>query len=232
MAQDLSAAVSEVLLVEHAALGTYTPDAFTRRFNRSWRPRSRRYVLLAAYLPDARFCADGGGANGRLAHHRCGWHQRHRATATFVRPMFQGEARLPRCVRRARTAVRHDSDRRFPSRRREARRCRAGDTASVDIDAIRDSSEAEAPFKERNRRSTSARPSGSWRSVGESSRRRTSPLPSGWPKPCLPRSRRRGRSATTAGCPWIARSAAPVRPSRRSFTSPSASPAPSSTSSA
>ena len=50
-----------------------------------------------------------------------------------------------------------------------------------------------------------------------------------WPRRSAPSSPRRGRSATPAGCRWSGRSAAPARPSRRSCTSRSASPAPSST---
>ena len=50
-----------------------------------------------------------------------------------------------------------------------------------------------------------------------------------WPRRWAPSSPRRVRSATTAGCRWSARSAAPARPWRRSSTSRSASPAPSST---
>ena len=62
--------------------------------------------------------------------------------------------------------------------------------------------------------------------------RRTSRLSKNSPRRSAPSSRRRARSATTAGCRSNARSAAPARPSRPSSTSPSASPAPSSTSSA
>ena len=49
------------------------------------------------------------------------------------------------------------------------------------------------------------------------------------PPRSAPNSPPRVPSATTAGCPWSARSAAPARPSRPSSTSPSESPAPSST---
>ena len=52
-----------------------------------------------------------------------------------------------------------------------------------------------------------------------------------WRRRSARSSRRRVPSATPGGCRWSARSAAPARPSRRSCTSPSASPAPSSTSS-
>ncbi len=84
----------------------------------------------------------------------------------------------------------------------------------------------------RGRPSTSRRPSASSPSAAASRGPSTCRSRRRWPTRSAPRSPRRGRSATRAGCRWSARSAAPARPSRRSCTSRSASPAPSSTSSA
>jgi electron transfer flavoprotein alpha subunit len=148
VAQDLSTAVSEVLLVEHAALATYTPDAFTAAVQQIVTSAKPDYVLLphtyqtrdfapmAAVRMGASLITDVVGINGSGA------------DATFMRPMFQGKLAAevrphgdgPRCVTIQIGAFRADAVKR-------------GDAApvtpaSVDIDqsAIRQS--PEAPFKE------------------------------------------------------------------------------------
>jgi electron transfer flavoprotein alpha subunit len=148
VAQDLSTAVSEVLLVEHAALGTYTPDAFTAAVQQIVASAKPDYVLLPhtyqtrdfapmmAVRMGASLITDVVGINGTGA------------TATFVRPMFQGKLAAevrphgagPRCVTIQIGAFRADAVKR-------------GDAApvtpaSVDIDASAIRQSAEAPFKE------------------------------------------------------------------------------------
>ena len=148
VAQDLSTAVSEVLLVEHAALATYTPDAFTAAVQQVVKSAQPDYVLLphtyqtrdfapmAAVRMGASLITDVVGIKGTGS------------AATFVRPMFQGKLAAevrpqgdgPRCVTIQIGAFRADAVKR-------------GDAApvtpaSVDIaqSAIRQS--PEAPFKE------------------------------------------------------------------------------------
>jgi len=148
VAQDLSTAVSEVLLVEHAALGTYTPDAFTAAVQQIVASAKPDYVLLphtyqtrdfapmAAVRMGASLITDVVGINGTGA------------TATFVRPMFQGKLAAevrpqgdgPRCVTIQIGAFRADAVKRGDAAKVTP--------ASVDIapSAIRQS--PEAPFKE------------------------------------------------------------------------------------
>ena len=148
VAQDLSTAVSEVLLVEHAALGTYTPDAFTTAVQQIVASAKPDYVLLphtyqtrdfapmAAVRMGASLITDVVGINGTGA------------TATFVRPMFQGKLAAevrpqgdrPRCVTIQIGAFRADAVKRGDAAKVTP--------ASVDIapSAIRQS--PEAPFKE------------------------------------------------------------------------------------
>ena len=198
------------------------------------RRRRRRSCVLAAHLSDARLRADAGGAPARAAGHR-----RHRHRRAAARPprscgRCSRASWSPRCGRAATApVVRHAarSARSAPTpsaTRRRRRRCSA-----VDVDHRRrgDPPDAGAAVPgSAGRPSISARPSASWPWAAASSRRSTSPVAEkladgAW----APSSPRRGRSATTAGCRWSARSAARARPWRRSSTSRSASPAPSST---
>jgi electron transfer flavoprotein alpha subunit len=148
VAQDLSTAVSEVLLVEHAALGTYTPDAFTAAVQQIVASAKPDYVLLphtyqtrdfapmVAVRMGASLITDVVGINGAGA------------TATFVRPMFQGKLAAevrphgagPRCVTIQIGAFRADA-----VKRGEAAPVTP---ASVDIDASALRQSAEPPFKE------------------------------------------------------------------------------------
>ena len=109
-------------------------------------------------------------------------------SAPFARTA-RPEAAAPRSRRAPRHSTAHHSARRLKRRSRKARR-----------------------------RSTCRRPNGSWRWAAGSRRRSIWLWPSSSPRRSTPNSRRRGRSATTAGCPWNARSAAPARPWRRSST--------------
>jgi electron transfer flavoprotein alpha subunit len=148
VAQDLSTAVSEVLLVEHAALATYTPDAFTAAVQQVVASAKPEYVLLphtyqtrdfapmAAVRMGASLITDVVGVNGTGS------------DATFVRPMFQGKLAAevrpngngPRCVTIQIGAFRADAVKQGAAA--------AVTPAPVDIDlsAIRQS--PEAPFKE------------------------------------------------------------------------------------
>jgi electron transfer flavoprotein alpha subunit len=148
VAQDLSTAVSEVLLVDNSALATYTPDAFTAAVQQIVASVKPAYVLLphtyqtrdfapmVAVRMGASLVTDVVGINGTGP------------TATFVRPMFQGKLSAevrpqgegPRCVTIQIGAFRADAVRR-------------GDAApvtptSVDIDSSTIRQSAEAPFKE------------------------------------------------------------------------------------
>ena len=148
IAQELSTAVSEVLLVENPALATYTPDAFTTAVQQvvtSARPicvlfphtyQTRDFAPMAAVRIGASLITDVTGINGTGA------------TATFVRPMFQGKLSAevrpqgdgPKCVTIQIGAFRADAVKR-------------GDAAAVtpttvDIDAAAIRQSPEAPFKE------------------------------------------------------------------------------------
>jgi len=148
VAQDLATAVGEVLLVENASLGTYTPDAFTAAVQQVVASVKPAYVLLphtyqtrdfapmAAVRLGASLITDVIGINGTGS------------GATFVRPMFQGKLSAevrpqgdgPRCITIQIGAFRADAVKRGNPG--------AVTPTSVDIDpsAIRQS--PEAPFKE------------------------------------------------------------------------------------
>jgi electron transfer flavoprotein alpha subunit len=91
VAQELATAVSEVVLVEHAALTDYTPDAFATALQQvvtSLRPafvllphtyQTRDFAPVAAIRIGASLITDVTGINGTGS------------SATFVRPMFQGK---------------------------------------------------------------------------------------------------------------------------------------------
>jgi electron transfer flavoprotein alpha subunit len=148
VAQDLSTAVSEVLLVEHAALATYTPDAFTAAVQQVVASAKPEYVLLphtyqtrdfapmAAVRMGASLITDVVGVNGTGS------------DATFVRPMFQGKLAAevrpngngPRCVTIQIGAFRADAV------KQGAAAAVTPATVDIDLSAIRQS--PEAPFKE------------------------------------------------------------------------------------
>jgi electron transfer flavoprotein alpha subunit len=148
VAEDLATAVSEVLLVESPALGTYTPDAFTAAVQQVVASVTPDYVLLphtyqtrdfapmVAVRMGASLITDVVGINGTGS------------TATFVRPMFQGklsaevrpQGKGPQCVTIQIGAFRADAVKR-------------GDAAPVtrtnfDIDSSTIRQSPEAPFKE------------------------------------------------------------------------------------
>jgi electron transfer flavoprotein alpha subunit len=91
VAGELAAAVTEVLVLEHTALGTYTPDGFTQALQQLVAFATPAYVLLphtyqtrdfapmAAVRVGASLITDVTGVNGTGA------------SATFTRPMFQGK---------------------------------------------------------------------------------------------------------------------------------------------
>jgi electron transfer flavoprotein alpha subunit len=148
VAQELATSVSEVLLVEHAALATYTPDAFTVALHQvitTVKPTSvlfphtyqtRDFAPMVAVRIGASLITDVTGINGSGA------------TATFMRPMFQGKLSAevrpqgdgPRCVTMQIGAFRADAVKKGSA---------AGVTrvdVAIEASAIRQS--AEAPFKE------------------------------------------------------------------------------------
>jgi electron transfer flavoprotein alpha subunit len=148
VAQDLATAVSEVLLVENAALATYTPDAFTAAVQQVVASLTPAYVLfphtyqtrdfapMVAVRMGASLITDVVGINGSGP------------TATFVRPMFQGKLSAevrphgdgPRCVTIQIGAFRADAVKRGDSA--------AVNPLSVEIDPGTIRQQAEAPFKE------------------------------------------------------------------------------------
>ncbi len=181
VAQELATSVSEVVLVEHAALAAYTPDAFTMALQQVVAAVKPTYVLfphtyqtrdfapMAALRMGASLITDVTGINGSGA------------TATFMRPMFQGKLSAevrpqgdgPRCVTMQIGAFRADA-------------VKTGSAAGVTpVDGrhrcFGDSAESRRRrSRKRNRRSISARPSGSLPSAVASSLRRTSRSPSVW----------------------------------------------------
>ena len=215
-----------------AALAAYTPDGYvagaaprcrasgaglvvlphtyqTRDFAPRW-PRAS----IARWSPTC-IGVSGYARTGRRSRGRC---SRASSSPTCV-PLGDGAA--PRDL----------PDRRVPRRSAPragaARRCAPSTWRSTRRRSVR---QPEAPFQEAQAgRRSRRRPSASSRSAAASRRRSTSRWPSSWPRRSAPSWPPRGRSATTAGCRWSARSAARARPSRRSCTSRSASPARSST---
>ena len=148
VAQDLATAVGEVLLVENASLGTYTPDAFTAAVQQVVASVKPAYVLLphtyqtrdfapmAAVRLGASLITDVIGINGTGS------------GATFVRPMFQGKLSAevrpqgdgPRCITIQIGAFRADAVKRGNPG--------AVTPTSVDIDPSTIRQSPEAPFKE------------------------------------------------------------------------------------
>jgi electron transfer flavoprotein alpha subunit len=148
VAQELATAVSEVLLVEHPALATYTPDAFTAAVQQvvaSLKPahvlfphtyQTRDFVPMVAVRMGASLITDVVGINGSGL------------TATFVRPMFQGKLSAevrphgdgPRCVTIQIGAFRADAVTRGGSA--------AVNPVSIEIDPSTIRQQAEEPFKE------------------------------------------------------------------------------------
>ena len=148
VAQNLATAVGEVLLVENASLGTYTPDAFTAAVQQVVASVKPAYVLLphtyqtrdfapmAAVRLGASLITDVIGINGTGS------------GATFVRPMFQGKLSAevrpqgdgPRCITIQIGAFRADAVKRGNPG--------AVTPTSVDIDPSTIRQSPEAPFKE------------------------------------------------------------------------------------
>ena len=148
VAQELADTVSEVLLVEHATLAVYTPDAFASAVQQVVASAKPTYVLfphtyqtrdfapVAALRMGGALITDATGINGTGA------------GATFSRPMFQGKLSAevrhqgdgPRCVTIQIGAFRADA----------VKRASAGPVTpvAVDIDASAIRQAPEAPFKE------------------------------------------------------------------------------------
>jgi len=148
VAQELVDTVSEVLLVEHATLAVYTPDAFASAVQQVVASAKPTYVLfphtyqtrdfapVAALRMGGALITDATGINGTGA------------GATFSRPMFQGKLSAevrhqgdgPRCVTIQIGAFRADA----------VKRASAGPVTpvAVDIDASAIRQAPEAPFKE------------------------------------------------------------------------------------
>jgi electron transfer flavoprotein alpha subunit len=148
VAQELADVVSEVLLVEHATLAVYTPDAFAAAVQQVVASANPAYVLfphtyqtrdfapVAALRIGGSLVTDVTGINGTGA------------GATFSRPMFQGKLSAevrhqgdgPRCVTIQIGAFRADA----------VTRGTAGPVTpvAVDIDASTIRQTPEAPFKE------------------------------------------------------------------------------------
>lgn len=148
VAQELADAVSEVLLVEHAALAIYTPDAFATAVQQVVASAKPTYVLfphtyqtrdfapVAALRIGGALITDVTGINGTAA------------GATFTRPMFQGKLSAevrhqgdgPRCVTIQIGAFRADGVTRGTAG--------AVTPVAVNVDASSVRQSPEAPFKE------------------------------------------------------------------------------------
>ena len=148
VAQQLAPAVSEVLAAAHPSLGVYTPDAFAAALQQVVSAVKPDYVLLphtyqtrdfapmAAVRMGAPLMTDVTGVNGTGA------------TATFLRPMFQGKLSAevrphgdgPRCVTIQIGAFRADAVKRGDAG--------AVTAVNVEIDAASIRQKPEAPFKE------------------------------------------------------------------------------------
>jgi electron transfer flavoprotein alpha subunit len=148
VAQELTDTVSEVLLVEHATLAVYTPDAFAaavKQVGESVKPayvlfphtyQTRDFAPVAALRIGGSLITDVTAVNGTGT------------SATFTRPMFQGKLSAevrhqgdgPRCVTIQIGAYRVDA----------LKRGSAGAVTSVavNIDASQVRQSPEAPFKE------------------------------------------------------------------------------------
>ena len=148
VAQELADTVSEVLLVEHATLASYTPDAFATAVQQVVASAKPTYVLfphtyqtrdfapVAALRIGGALITDVTGINGTGA------------GATFARPMFQGKLSAevrhqgdgPRCVTMQIGAFRADAVKRGTAG--------AVTPVAVNIDASSIRQSPEAPFKE------------------------------------------------------------------------------------
>jgi electron transfer flavoprotein alpha subunit len=148
VAQELADTVSEVLLVEHATLAIYTPDAFATAVQQvvaSAKPtyvffphtyQTRDFAPVAALRIGGALITDVTGINGTGA------------GATFTRPMFQGKLSAevrhqgngPRCVTIQIGAFRADGVTRGTAG--------AVTPGAVNIDASSIRQSPEAPFKE------------------------------------------------------------------------------------
>ena len=148
VAQELTATVSEVVVVEHPALAVYTPDGFTLALQQVVAAVAPAYVLfphtyqtrdfapMAAVRMGASLVTDVTGINGAGA------------ASTFLRPMFQGKLSAevrpqgegPRCITIQIGAFRADA----------VKRGEAGPitSISVNIDSSAIRQTPEAPFKE------------------------------------------------------------------------------------
>ena len=228
--------VDAVLAVDHAALASYTADAYTARHRRAG---ARREAPAAghrgAHLPGPRrHAARRGAARSRRSSPTRRRDSRDRRPV-FKRPMFQAKLVADVVPARADAALRHRADRRVPRRRRRQRGDAPAPIVAADRADRRRSPSASSPSRrsaKRSRRSISrrrARIVSVGRGIkGEEHIQLAKDLAAALGAE-LAASR---PISTPAGCRSIARSAAPARPSRRSSISRSASPAPSSTSSA
>jgi electron transfer flavoprotein alpha subunit len=149
VAQELATSVSEVMVVEHATLATYTPDAFTAAVQQVVASAKPAYVLfphtyqtrdfapMAALRMGASLITDVTGINGTGP------------GASFLRPMFQGKLSAEvrhqgeglRCATIQIGAFRADA-----VKRPDAAGAVTPVTVTIDAAAIRQS--PEAPFKE------------------------------------------------------------------------------------
>jgi electron transfer flavoprotein alpha subunit len=148
VAQQLATTVSEVLAVEHPTLAAYTPDGFTLALQQIVAMTPPAYLLFPHtyqtrdYAPMAAVRLGGSLITDVTGIHGSG------ATATFLRPMFQGklsaevrpQGKGPRCITVQIGAFRADS----------VKRGEGGVVTRVEVNidpsAIRQT--AEAPFKE------------------------------------------------------------------------------------
>ena len=228
---------SAVLAVEHAALASYTADAYTHAHRRA-RRRRRAPTLVdrGAHLPGARRHADASRrvSIAPLVTDVVGVHAGIAAGVLHAADV-PGQARRRRRAARADAAFRDRADRRLPRRRAARGEAPAPGRDAVDVadaaDAVRQ--QPEPPFREakqavdltqaRAHRLGRPRHQGRGAHPARQGSRRVARRRAGRVAP----DHRRRLAADR-----IARSAAPARRSRRSSISRSASPAPSSTSSA
>jgi len=91
VAQDLVTAVGEVLLVENASLGTYTPDAFTAAVQQVVASVKPAYVLLPHTYQTRDFAPKLAARLDRAIVTDVTGVKRVGSEVAFVRPMFQGK---------------------------------------------------------------------------------------------------------------------------------------------
>ena len=222
--------VSKVYAIESDKLTPYTPDGFVAALKTFIEQKQPRLVLMPHTYQVRDFAPKLATSLHRTLISDTIGYRKDGDRVLFTRQMFQGK---------------FAADVAFTGPRRTSRPFRPAPSVPTSLSPApllpsRTSPPTSPPptfatnrkrsSRKPSRPSTSPRLTSSSPSVAASRNRRTSISPSSSPTLSAAKSQPHARSATRDGSPWIARSAAPARPSRLSSTSPSASAAPFSTS--